>query len=193
MVQDVGSPKESAQTGVQQAMEALQAMTATQAKEASTQEPMAQGIHPLQAQLLSAIQVNEEKFLNVPIRNRLEMCMHWWETHATSEVLQLIREGVKEDRCLPLTVGFSTQEKTQEELKLAERILEDYEKSGAVRKVNSSETRHLIPWFILSKEENGSTKHRFITDCRSLNQNLSPTQFKLDTLQVVYPYLKKGW
>ena len=36
-------------------------------------------------------------------------------------------------------------------------------------------------------------KHRFITDCRALNQFLEPKQFKLDHLHTIFPYLKKGW
>jgi len=33
--------------------------------------------------------------------------------------------------------------------------LEDYEKSGAVRRVSPQGTLHLLPWFLISKPEEG--------------------------------------
>ena len=47
--------------------------------------------------------------------------------------------------------------------------------------------------FIVSKQESDGLKHRFITDCRELNRFLQPKEFKLDHLNTIYPYLKKGW
>ena len=50
-----------------------------------------------------------------------------------------------------------------------------------------------MPWFVTSKEENGATKHRFITDCRVLNQYFCPKQLKLDNLNQILPFLRKNW
>ena len=36
-------------------------------------------------------------------------------------------------------------------------------------------------------------KHRLIADCRELNQFCSPEKFTLETMQTIYPLLKKGW
>ena len=53
-------------------------------------------------------------------------------------------------------------------------------------------TRPFVPWLIVSKQGNGSLKHRFITDCRELNPFLQPKQFQLGHLSAIDPYLKKG-
>ena len=86
------------------------------------------------------------------------------------------------------------REKSPEDLLLAQHILEEYRQAGAVRQVRDPEnTKHLVPWFVISKEEQGGMKHRFITDCRELNRFLQPREFRLDHLQTIFPYLRKGW
>ena len=53
---------------------------------------------PLQPELeilLQAIQRVEIKFQGVPLFQRLQQCLHWWEKHAPQDVLLLIREGVR--------------------------------------------------------------------------------------------------
>ena len=85
------------------------------------------------------------------------------------------------------------REKSPEDLLLAQHILEEYRQAGAVRQVRDPEnTKHLVPWFVISKEEQGGLKHRFITDCRELNRFLQPREFRLDHLQTILPYLRKG-
>ena len=51
---------------------------------------------------------------------------------------------------------------------------------GAVVKNPPGPIRHIIPWFVIKKEENGAEKLRLIADCRSLNRFMAPKNFKLD-------------
>jgi hypothetical protein len=77
---------------------------------------------------------------------------------------------------------------------LAKNILEEYKQAGAVRKLESPQgVKHLIPWFIVSKMEPTGEKHRFITDCRELNSYFCPRKFRLEHMETIFPYLKKGW
>ena len=127
--------------------------------------------HPLQDSLLLTISRWEAIWGNTPLRLRLLQCLPWWKRNAPSLVVQLILRGVEQDIPLPPSLTMSRPNKSEKDLQLAQEILLDYEKSGAVRVVTDPHhTRHLVPWFIVSKEEQGGLKHRFITDCRELNQ-----------------------
>ena len=78
---------------------------------------------------------------------------------------------------------------------LATQILEEYAQVGAVKRLDCQEmqnTRHLIPWFVISKKEGDSQKHRLISDCRELNKFFAPQKVKLDTIQAIFPFLRKG-
>jgi hypothetical protein len=77
-------------------------------------------------------------------------------------------------------------------LKQAEKILQDYEKSGSVKRVGDSNSQHLIPWFLISKPEGEQTKWRLISDCRELNQQFQAKPFRLDHIQHMFPVLEKG-
>ena len=71
--------------------------------------------------------------------------------------------------------------------------MKDYEKVGAVKRVFDPEnTRHLVPWFIISKGVGENLKHRLISDCRELNTFFTPHPFRLDHMRGIYPYLKQG-
>jgi hypothetical protein len=84
--------------------------------------------------------------------------------------------------------------KPDSEVRAATLILQDYQTQGAVRPLSTGEgVRHLVPWFIISKEEGSKTKHRLISDCRELNQFFTPQKFRLDNIQAIFPYLQKGW
>ena len=78
------------------------------------------------------------------------------------------------------------------DLAQAQKILKDYEQSGSVKKVGGVGTKHLIPWFLISKPEGGETKWRFISDCREINSQFQVKPFKLDHLQHIFPILQKG-
>ena len=75
----------------------------------------------------------------------------------------------------------------------AEKILQDYLKAGAVEKVSAEGTGHLIPWFLLSKQEpTGETKWSFISDCKELTSHFVAKRFALDHMQQIYPELVKN-
>ena len=74
----------------------------------------------------------------------------------------------------------------------AKEILLDYQSSGAVKLVDPYTTRFLVPWFVISKTEGDKIKDRLICDCRKINQFLEPKPFRLDHLQNIFPYLRKG-
>jgi hypothetical protein len=101
----------------------------------------------------------EEKWATVPLFERLRACLPWWEKHAHPHVVGIIKRGVGTDLPLPANLSIKVQHKTPQEIALATSILEDYQKSGAARRVWDVEnSRHLIPWFVLSKSEGDSVK-----------------------------------
>jgi hypothetical protein len=88
---------------------------------------------------------------------------------------------------------LSVNARQGQNLEQAQKILEEYEQCGAVKRVTPQGTKHLLPWFLISKpEEGGGVKWRFISDCREINQFFEVKKFKLDHLQQIYPTLQKG-
>ena len=79
------------------------------------------------------------------------------------------------------------QNKSVQEEMQALQVLQEYMEVGAVIKNPSGQTRHLIPWFVIQKGE----KLRLITDCRELNQFLTPKPFKLESWKEIFPVLIK--
>ena len=63
---------------------------------------------------------------------------------------------------------------------------------GAVIKDPPGITRHLIPWFVIAKEEHGKEKLRLISDCRTINNYFQPHHFKMDHWKNIFPFLQKG-
>jgi hypothetical protein len=137
---------------------------------------------------------SEQRWKGIPLWERLQRNLPWWENHAPHFVVNLIKQGVTTDHPLPPVMSRRQQSKTPQEINLATTILEDYLASGAVRRVQDPEnTRHLVPWFVLSKPEQGGVKNRLIADCRELNQFCSPERFSLETMATIFPLLKQGW
>jgi hypothetical protein len=149
---------------------------------------------PLQDQklnLLEEINLREKSWGNTPLYQRLQHSLQWWQKNASPQVVTLIREGITPQWHLPPLL--SVQGRQGSNLDQAQKILADYEKSGAVKRVGAEGTRHLLPWFLISKvEPTGDTKWRFISDCREINQHFQVQKFRLDHLQQIYPQLKKG-
>ena len=52
--------------------------------------------------------------------------------------------------------------------------------------------RHLVPWFVISKTEGTSVKHRLITDCRELNKHFQCPPFRMEHLGQIFPFLRPG-
>ena len=130
----------------------------------------------------------------VPLFIRLRQALHYWRStlKAPGEVLQLIQQGVCPDWGHPPSLPIKTQSKSSQEIKNATDLLEDYAQQGAVKKVTWAGTKHLVPWFIISKPEPQGMKHRLIADCRAINAHLNTKHFKLDHIREIFPFLQKG-
>ena len=71
--------------------------------------------------------------------------------------------------------------------------MEEYLQVGAVKQIlDNSVTRHLVPWFIITKKEGQGEKVRLIADCREINRFFSTKHFKLDHMQNIFPVLRPG-
>ena len=77
--------------------------------------------------------------------------------------------------------------------KLALEILEKYKQVGAVKEVCPESSRFRLPWFVISKEELGGTKHRLICNAKKLNSFLSPQKFRMDHWAQIFPFLRVNW
>ena len=122
----------------------------------------------------------------------LRKALPWWEKHAPRETLALIHEGVHPSFQLPDYLESRNEKKSAQELAQALEVLSEYMEVGAVIKDPPGVTRHLVPWFVISKQEKGKEKLRVISDCRIINQFFEPKHFKLDHWKNIFPFLKKG-
>ena len=107
--------------------------------------------------LENIIEEAEKRWGDTHLPNRLQHCLPWWEKWATPKVCNLIREGIKPQWKNP--PPLSVQGRQGENLEQAQKILEDYEKSGAVKRVNPQGTLHLLPCFLISKPEEGGAQN----------------------------------
>jgi hypothetical protein len=134
----------------------------------------------------------EEKWGNTPLHQRLQKCIAWWEKNATPATFQLIREGIQPPWKYPPKMSTHPKTRGGQDLQQVEKIMQDYENSGSVKKVWDNSTQHLIPWFLISKTDGQEKKWRLISDCRELNVKFQTKSFKLDHLQQIFPVLQKG-
>ena len=143
------------------------------------------------ASLMEKVMASESGWGDTPLHHRLQINLAWWKKWATVPIINLIREGIQPKWLNP--PRLSVQGRQGQNLAQAQKIMEEYETVGAVKRVSPQHAKHLIPWFLLSKpEEGGGTKWRFISDCREINQHFQVETFKLDHLQQIYPLLQKG-
>ena len=143
------------------------------------------------ASLMEKVLASETGWVDTPLHHRLQINLAWWCNWATGPIVNLIREGIQPQWLKPPTL--SVQGRQGPNLAQAQKIMEDYESAGAVKRIFPQDANHLIPWFLLSKpEEGGGTKWRFISDCREINQHFQVEKFRLDHLQQIYPLLQKG-
>jgi hypothetical protein len=158
----------------------------------SPQLPQASQVNP-SSKLEDKILLVEKGWGNTPLFKRLQKSLPFWERYASKEVLQIIKEGIKPPWSSPPKMSTHNHPRGDQNLERAADILQDYQNSGSVRLVNPTESCHLIPWFLISKpEEGGGVKWRLISDCRELNQFFTPKPFKLDHLQQILPNLQQG-
>jgi hypothetical protein len=114
------------------------------------------------------------------------------ENIRTPPIVKLISQGVCPEEPLPPSLHLFHIPRGAEDIHEARKFLEEYRCSGAVKKVPPESSKHLIPWFIVTKPEGSSVKRRLIADCRQLNKFFNPVPFKLDHLPTIFPYLSKG-
>ena len=99
---------------------------------------------------------------HLPPFERLRACLSWWETHAPSFVLKLIRQGV-EPTYQPWGMKFLVQEKSQEDINLATEVMAGYVEAQAAKKVAPRDSVYLVPWFVIQKTEPGAkVKNRLL-------------------------------
>ena len=160
------------------------------AQEQTLPLPPMSHIQPLNP-LISLVEQAERVWGNTPLHHRLQKSLLWWKKWALPSVVTLLQEGIK-----PQWVSaphLSKVGRQGENLLQARQILLEYEAVGAVKRVSSEGTQHLLPWFLISKpEEGGGTKWRFISDCRELNNHFQVEKFRLEHLQNIFPLLQKG-
>lgn len=100
---------------------------------------------------------------HIPYR-RLQSMLHWWKLHAPPSVCQMIVEGIMPQWSVAPTCSVQCQRKSQEEIAQVKEILQRYQAVGAVRQVPWQGTKHLVPWFVIAKQEKESQKLRLISD-----------------------------
>ena len=84
-------------------------------------------------------------------------------------------------------IPWREREHTKEEVAEATKIMLEYQQSGATAPVSMADTRYLVPWFIITKDEGPKVKKRLIADCREINKHLHTKRFRLDNLQTIFP------
>ena len=111
----------------------------------------------------------------LPYFLRVRRCLHFWvQLKAPKEVLSLIRNGVGHDWPVQTWPFLSQkpQHRSKAEVMAALLVMKEYQEVWAVRKISPSrhiQTRHLVPWFVLTKTEpSGKIKTRLIADCREI-------------------------
>jgi hypothetical protein len=121
-----------------------------------------------------------------PYYLRVRSQLQWWKEHGASKtVLDILTRGIPPPLTLPCQLQAAGGKKNEEDQRLAQQVLREYQTVGAVKLVGQGDppTKFLVPWFIIQKPEGLKTKLRLITDCRRINQFYSPQHFKLDHLE----------
>ena len=96
--------------------------------------------------------------LEEPYFLRLRKSLPWWEKHAPAATVRLIKQGVRPTFTLPDHLDSKQQKHSPQEEAQALKVLQEYMQVGAVIKDPPGLTRHLIPWFVISKQEQGNEK-----------------------------------
>ena len=79
----------------------------------------------------------------------------WWRQFAPREVVELILGGIEPQWPSP-GVPSLPQARSQKQVQLAQKVLQDYVTVGAAKIVPLEEAKYLVPWFVLQNvEDNG--------------------------------------
>ena len=137
--------------------------------------------------------IPDDPLAHLPFPLRLRSRIEWWKKNGKDrDVVHLIQCGVCPCWSHPPDLPWMAQSRNVCDQKAALEILQEYLEIGAVRKVSMAEVKFLVPWFVIRKPEGDGVKLRLISDCRKINNFLSPSHFKLDHWQNIFPFLRKG-
>ena len=146
------------------------------------------------------------KVVTLPFPLRLRGKERFWLKNAHKQVQQWVLEGIKapwEPETGP-QMAISLQEKTAAETQAALDLLTEYVEVGAVSMatcppdcnfktfLEKRKVQYLVPWFIISKPEGDSLKHRLIADCKQLNKFFHCPHFKMEHWGKIFTLLRKG-
>ena len=119
--------------------------------------------------------------------------------------MTLIQKGLEWPRQKSLPrMACVRREVKKDMMEAALTVLQDYLKVGAVPQIPipshvpftqfcfKNNINFLVPWFVVSKKEGSTIKHKLNSDCRMLNQNLSPILFKMDIGVTSFHFLKEA-
>lgn len=167
------------------------AMAAMEAQEDLVMETKAKVARQPQQQQVCYTAGPVETSNTIPYFLSLRNRMPWWQRHGSLQVQYLVTHGVP---CpyLPPELSKKPCIRNLEQTQAALKVLEEYREIGAVKLVGFREVKHLIPWFVLEKVENGKKKVRFISDCREINAFQSPPAFRMDHWGIIFPVLRKN-
>ena len=103
--------------------------------------------------LVERILETEKRWGDTHLQHRLQQSLSWWKRWAKPHIVDLIKEGIKPQWSSPPRMSLSGRQGPN--LEQAKEILLDYQKSGAVKEVQDQNSKHLLPWFLISKPEEG--------------------------------------
>jgi hypothetical protein len=107
----------------------------------------------MNASLMETVLASESGWGDTPLHHRLSINLAWWKKWATVPIINLLREGIQPNWSNP--PSLSVQGRQGPNLDQAQKIMEEYEAVGAVKRISPQDAKHLIPWFLLSKPEEG--------------------------------------
>jgi hypothetical protein len=100
--------------------------------------------------------LEEEKYWGLtPLYQRLQKRLSWWVQHASPQVVEVIKHGIKPPWVHPPPLSAKSNPRGEQDLQQVQTILTTYQESGAIKVVEDFNSRHLIPWFLISKQEGG--------------------------------------
>ena len=145
--------------------------------------------------------------VTIPHPLRLRARSQWWLQHAKPQVVEWVLHGVTAPwwGCsLGPQLPLAYQAKSKEQEQAAESVLQEYKEVGAVKEyvcppqvsfqtfLKQCGVQFLVPWFIVSKPEGNSVKHRLIADCRKINVFFHSPHFKMEHWGQIFPFVRKG-
>jgi len=134
---------------------------------------------------LLEIKINskEKRWGNTPLHQRLQKSLGWWSKHASKEVVDIIREGIKPPWANPPKLPIIHHQRGEQNLEQAHKILLDYQQSGSVKLVGEETTCYLIPCLFFKTRKRGQKSGNLFPIVDKMNTHLTPKTLKLDHLQ----------